>query len=60
MNLALVVVDAKALTYTRYLNRVRHVKVRAESHLTHAELEGFRTTPTLYVNGVLPPEPRVA
>ena len=56
MNIALVVVDAHKLEYTRYINRVRHVKVRAETALTREEVEGFRVTPTLYVEG-MPPEP---
>lgn len=59
-NIALVVVDAHALTYVRYINRVRHVKVRAETALTREEVEGFRVTPTLWVEGVLPPEPKRA
>lgn len=56
MNIALVCIDAHALTYTRYINRVRHVKVRAETALTREEVEGFRVTPTLWAEGV-PPEP---
>ena len=56
MNLALVVVDAHKLEYTRFINRVRHVKVRAETALSAAEVEGFRTQPTLYVAD-MPPEP---
>ena len=57
-NLALVVVDAHTLHYTRYVNRCRHVKVKAEQPLTAAEIEGFRTQPTLWVEGLLPPEPK--
>jgi len=59
MNLPLVVYDPKAGTYTRYVNRVRHVRVKAEVPLTPVELEGFRLTPAAYANGV-PPEPRAA
>ena len=59
MNLVLVCIDAHKLTYTRFINRVRHVKTRSEQPLSAAEVEGFRTQPTLYVEG-LPPEPKRA
>ena len=60
MNLALVVVDGKAGTYTRFLNRVRDVRVRAEQPLTAVEIEEFRVNPDACVEGYVPPEPRVA
>ena len=59
MNLVLVCIDAHKLEYVRYINRCRHVKVRAETALSVAEVEGFRTQPTLYVEG-MPPEPKRA
>ena len=58
-NVALVVIDAKAGTFTRFLNRCFHVKVKSETPLTAAEIEGFRTRPDQYVEN-MPPEPRVA
>lgn len=59
MNTILVVIDAEAMTYTRYVNRCRHVKVKSESTLTREEVEGFRVAPAAYVEGV-PPEPVAA
>lgn len=56
MNIPLVVIDAHKLEYTRYLNKVKHVKVRAETPLSAEEVEGFRVRPTLYVEN-MPPEP---
>ena len=60
MNIALVVVGKDYLgspEYVRYLNRCRDVKVRAETALTAAEVEEFRTKPGSCVEGYVPPEP---
>ena len=59
MNLVLVCIDAHKLEYVRYINRCRHVKVRAETTLKREEVEGFRVAPTLWVED-MPPEPKRA
>ena len=62
-NLALVVIGTNYLghsEYTRFLNRCRDVKVRAETALTAAEVEEFRTKPGSCVEGYVPPEPKRA
>lgn len=60
MNLALICIDAHALTYTRFLNRCRDVKVRAEPPMTASEIEEFRVNPGAGVDGYMPPEPKRA
>jgi len=63
MNLALVVISKDYLgrcEYTRYLNRVRDVKVRSDTALGKDEVERFRLHPDACVEGYVPPEPRVA
>jgi hypothetical protein len=49
----LIVIDAKALIYKRYIGRTPGVKVKAEQPLLPYEIEMLRTRPDL----ILPSEP---